>query len=381
MYLFPFSKIKQGSDIVIYGAGNIGRQYAKQLELTGYCRVICVADRSKDSLSIDGVKVCHPDEIDYADADAVVIAIENKNVADQVKADLEDRGAGAIVWKIIPFEGADSFAHMKEYVSYSSDNSSVYSQKLTSTELSDLKKFLAPMKIHRFDKMNLIRVGGDADGGYVMHDDLCGKVAYSIGIGDEISWDKDMADRGYDLFMYDFTVDKLPFENDRFHFFKKGITGSRIDDPIFCTLDEAMEQNGHDGLLGMILKMDIEGGEWEFFEKVDDKLLQQFDQLVFEIHGLLRSDRWAYYGACLERLGRTHSLIHVHANNYSKYALIDGLRLADCMELTYVRNAGQEFEFDDSTLPRKTDRPNIAGLDETDLGRWNRLIDRINSKG
>ena len=51
------------------------------------------------------------------------------------------------------------------------------------------------------------------------------------------------------------------------------------------------------------------------------------------------------------------------------------------MELTYIRNAGQVFELDDSTLPRKTDRPNIAGLDETDLGRWNRLIDRINCIG
>ena len=127
----------------------------------------------------------------------------------------------------------------------------------------------------------------------------------------------------------------------------------------------------------MILKMDIEGGEWDFFDKVDEKTLSQFDQLVFEIHGLLKTDRWVYYAECLGRLRKAYSLIHIHANNCSRYGVIDGLRISDCMELTYVRNGNRVFEFDDSILPRNTDRPNIAGLDETDLGRWNSLIDRI----
>lgn len=47
------------------------------------------------------------------------------------------------------------------------------------------------------------------------------------------------------------------------------------------------------------------------------------------------------------------------------------------MELTYVRNDGKMMRFDDVSLPRESDYPNIPGLDETDLGNWNALIDKI----
>ena len=379
MYLFPYSCVRHGMKIIIYGAGNIGKQYVRQLECTSYCDVICIADRSSSNRVFGKAKVLTPDRIDFSCADAVVIAIENSDVAASVREFLAGKGIENIVWDIIPYDGEEFYSHQKEYVSYSLDKETSHSRRLSEEKIHDVKKMLNAMKVKRYENMNLIRVGGNADGGYVMVDNLSGSIAYSIGIGDEISWDKDMADRGYDLYMYDFSVDKIPFFDERFHFFKYGISGSKTDDPSFLTLDEAIESNDHNGKSGMILKMDIEGGEWGFFERVDEKILSQFDQLVFEIHGLLKTGRWAYYAECLGRLGRTHSLIHVHANNYSRYALINRLRISDCMELTYVKNGDREFEFNDSTFPIMEDRPNIAGLDETDLGRWNNLIDSINS--
>ena len=38
----------------------------------------------------------------------------------------------------------------------------------------------------------------------------------------------------------------------------------------------------------MILKMDVEGAEWDFLDTVDTKTLKQFDQIVFEYHELNR---------------------------------------------------------------------------------------------
>ena len=55
----------------------------------------------------------------------------------------------------------------------------------------------------------------------------------------------------------------------------------------------------------------------------------------------------------------------------------DGSDLADCMELTYVKNDGKTFKHDEAVLPRSLDYPNIPGLDETDLRNWNTLIDKI----
>lgn len=65
----------------------------------------------------------------------------------------------------------------------------------------------------------LVRIGKDNDGGYIMPDDFGSddKIAYSFGINDDVSWDKAMASRGYDVFMYDHTIDGLPEENPRFH--------------------------------------------------------------------------------------------------------------------------------------------------------------------
>ena len=378
MYLFPFSKIKPGSDIVIYGAGNVGLHYIKQIEMTCYCNIMAVADKNRSGDAFgNGCKIISPDDVQYKLSDAVVIAVEDSNVTDSIRSFLLEKGAENIVWDIMIYDGPDHFSHQKEYMTFSAYDTLPYSKKLMPDELNSLKELLGVLKIRTYDGIKLIRVGSCSDGGYLMDETLNGSIAYSIGIGDEISWDDDMASRGYDLFMYDFTVDKLPFDNERFHFFQKGITGRKTDDHRFLTLEEAIGSNGHEKESGTILKMDIEGAEWVFYETVGENLLSGFDQLVFETHGLLNVDRWKYFADCLKRLERTHTLVHVHANNYSKYALIDGLRLADCMELTYVKNDGKTFKHDEAVLPRSLDYPNIPGLDETDLRNWNTLIDKI----
>ena len=47
------------------------------------------------------------------------------------------------------------------------------------------------------------------------------KIAYSIGIRDIIQFDKALADKGIDIYIYDHTFDKLPYENNKFHWKKK----------------------------------------------------------------------------------------------------------------------------------------------------------------
>lgn len=78
------------------------------------------------------------------------------------------------------------------------------------------------LKIRRAENVSFVRVGQNGDGGYVMADDFRkGGIAYSFGISTEISWDFAMSQRGYDIFMYDMTIDGLPFENEKFPFSRK----------------------------------------------------------------------------------------------------------------------------------------------------------------
>ena len=92
----------------------------------------------------------------------------------------------------------------------------------------ELHSLLHIAKVEGFD---LVRTGKHNDGGYIMLDDFHAEnIAYSFGICDDVSWDKDMASRGYDFFMYDHTIDRLPEENPRFHWSKLGIADGRTQD-------------------------------------------------------------------------------------------------------------------------------------------------------
>ena len=79
-------------------------------------------------------------------------------------------------------------------------------------------QFLCPKEII---KKKRILMGNHEDGSYVMLDDFENiKIAYSIGIDGVIQFDKALADKGIDIYMYDHTIKKLPYENEKFHWKK-----------------------------------------------------------------------------------------------------------------------------------------------------------------
>ena len=109
------------------------------------------------------------------------------------------------------------------------------------------------LKIDCAEGFGLVRIGRDYDGGYILLNDLPGGIAYSFGICNDVSWDKDMASRGYDVFMYDHTIDGLPEQNARFHWSKLGISDGTTNDERLKTLEELISHNGHEGKRDMIL--------------------------------------------------------------------------------------------------------------------------------
>ncbi len=149
------------------------------------------------------------------------------------------------------------------------------------------KSLRARLHMHKVVDKNFVRVGRPNDGGYIMIDDFKGNVAYSFGIADDVSWDLGMANRGYEVFMYDPTIDGLPQENERFHFFKEGIAGFEFPDKNLNTLENFIRRNGHEDKTDMILKMDVEGAEWSFLATVSSETLSKFDQMIFEFHDLI----------------------------------------------------------------------------------------------
>ena len=101
-YLFPFSQVKRGIDIYIYGGGDIGKQYLHQLKKSGYCNVIAVIDKS-GKCDFSDVTTYKPDDIEYYKDMVVVVSVFNEVFAEEIKRYLQRKGVEKrnIIWDII----------------------------------------------------------------------------------------------------------------------------------------------------------------------------------------------------------------------------------------------------------------------------------------
>lgn len=83
-HLFPFTQIPQGAEVVLWGAGDVGREYYRQVSETMYCKIIGIIDRNAiDEDNLVGTKEILKKKFDY-----IVIAVANPNVAEEIKREL-----------------------------------------------------------------------------------------------------------------------------------------------------------------------------------------------------------------------------------------------------------------------------------------------------
>lgn len=195
--------------------------------------------------------------------------------------------------------------------------------------------------------------GGHKSTGYVMLDDLDEiKIAYSFGIGDRdwfISFDKELADRNIDVFMYDHTINNLAYNNNRFHFHKIGLTGKKSKSQQLKSLEEILIENGHINETNMILKIDIEYSEWESLLDFPEEKLKNFKYMLFELHFL--KSNFELYSKVLSKLNKYHQIFYVHCVNCGEVEQIGDMRICSALEVSYVIKEGHEFEKDDSIYP------------------------------
>lgn len=232
---------------------------------------------------------------------------------------------------------------------------------------------LCPVRVAGVRKL---RVGNSkGDGGYVMIDDFQGiEAAYSYGINNDVTWDKDIAARNIPVYQYDHTIMELPETNPLFNWTKQGICGHGSEEPNLRTLSEHVERNGHTAADRLLLKIDVEGAEWDVFSTLPPNLLSKFDQVVGEFHGFQHFELpyWA------EKLSRSianitagHRLFHVHANNNSALSIVGGIPLPAVLELSFARiTQGREMIASDEIFPTDLDFPCFPGRADYRLGTF-----------
>ena len=257
------------------------------------------------------------------------------------------------------------------------DNKLVLMEACLNTDFEYYKKIKELLKVYKLKDFSFVRIGGShTDGHYLMVDSFKKKqIAYSFGINNDVSWDSDMVDRGYQVFMYDHTIKGLPMHKDGFNYFKQGIAGESKPSESLDTLENYMKINGHAGKTGMILKMDVEGAEWDFLETVPSRVLRQFDQIILEIHNLVRGcedyEKQKRYTA-LKKLNETHRLVHLHGNNTGYQLQLKGATIPDVIEVTYVnKDKYKTQEVEVVSLPTALDKPNDPNREDICIENWN----------
>ena len=202
---------------------------------------------------------------------------------------------------------------------------------------------------------NKILIGAKRDGGYVLLDDFKNiKIAYSFGIKNNIHFDKALADKGIDVYMYDHTIDHLPFNNSKFHWKKIGISGIQFENENLKTLEHIIIENGHSLEKNMILKMDVEHFEWYTIYDLKDDILKQFKYIAIEFHfksKINESESKLYYNV-LKKLQKTHQSFYFRCNGSRSWVVTFGNnRICKILEVSYILKEGNTFIKDESIYP------------------------------
>jgi hypothetical protein len=203
----------------------------------------------------------------------------------------------------------------------------------------------------------LIRVGENTDGGYLIPDDLNGiKACFSPGVAETASFELEMTSRGIKCYLADYSVDGSPIENNLIQFEKKflGVENNEV----YMTLDDWVDTNINNDNNDLILQMDIEGAEYDVILNAFDVTLKKFRILIVEFHDLQTlSEPFGYkiIDTCFRKLLKDFVIVHIHPNNVFRPVELDGLLIPPVMEFTFLRKDRVKEKAYTKTFPHKLD--------------------------
>ena len=231
-------------------------------------------------------------------------------------------------------------------------------------QLEKLIKALRPVKT----KFDLIRVGGNNDGGYLIPNDLVGiSTCFSPGVDVTASFEKDLLSRGIKSHLADASVDGAPDGLEVASFTKKYLGGCNNDTHMTLNYWVSSKAPGPWPTGDLILQMDIEGGEYTTLLCAPSNTLNRFRIIAVEIHNVqtwFTPLAWPVVATFFEKLLADFHVVHNHPNNNCPFIEADGILLPTVFELTLLRKDRSEALGFVDAFPHPLDQPNV--LDKPD---------------
>jgi hypothetical protein len=236
----------------------------------------------------------------------------------------------------------------------------IYMGRATSKEkVSTLIEKLHPFRTNK----ELIRLGPNGDGGYLVPNDLKGiKACFSPGVDKVSEFELACLNYGMEIFMADKSVDSvnLDIPPDRYNFIKKFIGCTNNED--FITMDEWVQTSlPNDDSSDLLLQMDIEGAEYESIINISDSLMHRFRIMVFEFHAfdkIWQPEFFHFINITFEKILQTHLCVHIHPNNYYGICTRYGIPIPRIAEFTFLRKDRAIFNEYETKFPNALDYDN-----------------------
>ena len=201
---------------------------------------------------------------------------------------------------------------------------------VNSQRIKDAFKIKSPIGV------DFIRIGSESDGGYVLVNDIKNTdFLISMGIANDVTFEQQIGPMVYEMHLYDYSIDRLPEDIEKSYFFKE-----RIGSESHYIFDRVEDEKD------IILKIDIEGGEWDFFRSLSHDQINRFRQIAIEIHWLLDNE-WlqipGFHLDIIEKINQTHQIVALHPNNYQSYVIHDKIKIPQVLEITFLRKDSYDF--------------------------------------
>jgi hypothetical protein len=236
------------------------------------------------------------------------------------------------------------------------------------SDVSSLIESLKPVDCGK----NLVRIGGNADGGYLLPDDFDGiEYCFSPGVGLLSDYESHLASMNIRSFLADYSVDSIPSDRPEFTFDKKFVGATDSDTSFTLESWKNKYLPCYEG--DMLLQMDIEGSEYEVVLGTSIELLDSFRIMSIEFHFLEKMfDPFVYrlYRSCFDKILKNFHVVHIHPNNLCGSVKRNSIEIPRMMEFTFYNKKRVSVTKPIGDFPHALDRDNVPGHECLNLPKY-----------
>ena len=180
------------------------------------------------------------------------------------------------------------------------------------------------------------------------------KVMYSYGLDNELMFESMFAKRYKSLIrLYDNNLEKIPYNNN-FRYRKECINSDKNSDK---HLIESHVMKNKDLDKRKLLKINVEGAEYETILAMKLNILESFEQIIITVYNT--NENLKDLRNLLEKLNKVFYIFHIHANNVKKDSLVNQYSLPKVLEICWVRKDLVKDAYFDKRIVSILDSPNF----------------------